>query len=284
MKILIPEDSNVYKILDKAISTASAVVFSGLPGTGKSLYINHFLQLAQSKNKKVTVIQWDVARKAFETEKISARFPIKGDTVHNGLKLIAGQWLITVIHELLKGHNPELEILLIEAPLVGHRFVEIAKKQSIQELEEFFSSEKFQVIVPIPSIEVRKKIEADRVSQVSEDAKVWSGAKPSVMLMIWKMICGVANDLGKDIPMDGQPPYDPEIYEFVFSEILKHRHMIPLYVNEVFDIEIENETDLHDTGSISATSEIADLYGNLVMTEHLSDDSIVATIANWYIT
>lgn len=215
---------------------------------------------------------------------ISTRFPMKGSTVHNGLKLIAGRWLVDTIHQWYINHDQETDMLLIEAPLVGHRFVEIAKKQSEENLEAFFSSEKFQIIVPIPSLEVREKIESDRAAQVSEDAKVWSGAKPSVMLMIWKMICGVANELGKEISMEGQPPYDPAVYEFVFSEILKHRHMTPLYVNEIFKVEIEDETALHDTGSLSASSETADQYGQFIIKEHPSEDTIDAIIANWYIT
>lgn len=284
MNIIIPQESNVYKTLDQAADTASGVVFSGLLGTGKSLYINQFLQLAQAKDKKVTVIQWDVARKAFETETISTRFPMEASTVHNGLKLIAGRWLIDTIRDWMNDHDPETDMLLLEAPQVGHRFIEIAKKQSDENLEEFFSSKRFQVIVPIPSVQVREKIEADRAAQVSEDAKVWSGAKPSVMLMIWKMICGVANEMGKEINIEGQPPYDPAVYEFVFSQILKHRHITPLYVDEVFDVKIENESALHDTGSVSSSPEIADQYGKQIINEHPSEDTIDAIIANWYIT
>jgi len=67
-KSVIPESSSVYKTLAKAAKTAKAVVFSGLPGVGKSLYINQFQIIAATQGKKITVIQWDIARKAFETK------------------------------------------------------------------------------------------------------------------------------------------------------------------------------------------------------------------------
>ena len=40
------------------------------------------------------------------------------------------------------------------------------------------------------------------------------------------------NEFGRNIPMDGQPPYDPEVYEFVFAKILKYRHFVPLQIAE----------------------------------------------------
>jgi len=55
--------------------------------------------------------------------------------------------------------------------------------------------------------------------------------------------------------MDGQPPYDPEVYEFVFAKILKHRHFIPLHIDEIFKVNIADEHDLHNTGSLAADAE-----------------------------
>jgi len=56
---IIPANSPIYQALEKAANTAKVVVFSGLPGVGKSLYINQFQLIAETKGKKVSVIQWD---------------------------------------------------------------------------------------------------------------------------------------------------------------------------------------------------------------------------------
>lgn len=283
-KSIIPETSPVFQSLKKAALSAKAVVFSGLPGVGKSLYINQFKNIAAAEGRSITVIQWDVARKAFETPEISARFPMGEGVVHNGVKLSVGLWLLDTIKKWLERHNQNEDLLLIEAPLVGHRFIEIAKIQEDDSLEQFFKSEQFQVICPIPSKSVRAKIEADRAAQVAEDAKVWTGAKPSVMLMLWKMICGIANEFGRKIPMDSQPPYDPEVCEFVFGKVLKHRHFIPLHVDEVFEVNIEDEKDLHNTGSLAADVPSANHFAKLIMEAHPSDETIDAVVKDWYLT
>lgn len=280
----IPSSSPVYKTLEKAAQNAKAVVFSGLPGVGKSLYVNQFQQIAANLGRKLTIIQWDIARKAFETPAIAARYPMGEGVVHNGLKLCAGAWLMTVVKNWLAEHAQSNELLLIEAPLVGHRFIELAKIQADKDLETFLNSADFQFIVPIPSKKVREKIEADRRAQIAENAKTWVGAKPSVMLMLWKMICGIANEFGKNIPMDGQPPYDPAIYEFVFRRILKHRHYIPLHIDEIFKIEVQDEKELHNTGSLAADSDKANQFGQLIAQQHPNDSDIDAIVDAWYLT
>jgi len=281
---LIPKSSPVYSTLKSAATTAKVVVFSGLPGVGKSLYINQFKDIAIQEGKKVTVIQWDVARKAFETPEIAKRFPTGKGEVHNGLKLSVGKWLIDTFEKWIASNKEGNGLLLIEAPLVGHRFVELAHRQSATALERILSSDAFQVIVPIPSKEVREKIEQDRNAQVAENAKTWSGAKPSVMLSLWKEICGIANEMGEAISMEGQPPYDPDIYNFVFGKLLKHRRFIPLYINEIFDVAIADEQELHDCGSIAADNKTANYYAGIVMKEHETNNSIDTIVKDWYKT
>ncbi len=282
---IIPESSLVFQTLRQAAVSAKAVVFSGLPGVGKSLYINQFKHTAASEGRKVTVIQWDVARKAFETPLIEERFPMGDGVVHDGVKLSAGAWLLATVKAWMESHQEDKsQLLLIEAPLVGHRFIELAQVQSDKELELFLSSSAFQVICPIPSIRVRAKIEADRAAQIAEDAKVWSGAKPSVMLMLWKRICGIANDYGRSIPMDGQPPYDPDVYEFVFRKILKHRQFIPLHIDEIYQVDVQDEAALHQAGSLQTDPTTADLYAGMILEQYPSDEEIAEVVSRWYLT
>ena len=82
---MIPSTSLVYKELEFVAINAKTVVISGLPGVGKSLYINQFKDIAIHQGKEVLVIQWDVARKAFETPEIAERFPTGEDEVHLSL-------------------------------------------------------------------------------------------------------------------------------------------------------------------------------------------------------
>jgi len=280
---IIPVSSPVFQQLEAVAESTEVVIFSGLPGVGKSLYIREFRLIAKSLDKELDVIQWDLARKAFETEAILEHFPMGDGQVHNGLKLIAGKWLEDELKLWLEQYHNSGRILLIEAPLVGHRFIELVKQNSDAELEAILSSEKTKVVVPIPTKKVREKIEVERARQVAEDAKVWIGAKPSVMLMLWKMTCGIANEFGMDIDLTEQPPYNPAIYEYVFSEILKHRHFIPLIVDEVFEVPSQDESALHSTDSLTADIETADHYGQLIR-ENYSDKNIEELTSRWYLS
>jgi hypothetical protein len=279
---IIPQSSPIYSQLVK-LTDARIVIFSGLPGVGKSLYINAFKAIAQDADKEIDMIQWDVARKAFETDYISSYYPMGDGTVHNGLKLIAGLWLMDVVKEWINFNKKSDSILIIEAPLVGNRFIELMHEQLDDDLESFLSSDSCQVVVPIPSIKVRDKIEAERKRQVSEDAKVWSGAKPSVMLMLWKDTCIIANEFGKNIDISGQPPYDPEIYNYVYSKILRHRNYVPLHINEVFEVPDMNEDALHNHASMCADPDTADTYGKKIIDKY-NDYHINEIVDSWYHT
>ena len=98
------------------------------------------------------------------------------------------------------------------------------------------------------------------------------------------MICGIANKFGRNIPMEGQPPYDPEICEFVFSKVLKHRHFIPLNVDELFKVAVLDENDLHKTGSLKADMEAANHFAKIIMKEHPTDQRMVEEVEKWYLT
>jgi hypothetical protein len=283
MAQIIPQDSPVFLELTELADNSKVVVFSGLPGVGKSLYVQEFQAIAQSKEIAVDVIQWDVARKAFETSYILAHYPMGDGTVHNGLKLIAGKWLLVRLKQWIEANRDNKKILLIEAPLVGHRFIELVKVNADKSLETFLSSDQFKVVMPIPSRDVRQAIESARADQVKEDAQVWLGAKPSVMLMLWKMTCGIANEFGMDIDMSGQPPYNPAIYEYVFSEILKHRHFVPLYIDALFDVPPQSESELHTLDSFIAEEEEANALAKEII-EQYSESEIDHIVDRWYLS
>jgi len=278
---MIPSSSKIYQSLEALAQNSKLVAFTGLPGVGKSLYVKQFTKIVQKLNRPLTVIQWDMARKSFETPEIFKQFPMGDGTVHNGVKVSVGKWFVYEIDQWRMMHGFDDHLLLIEAPLVGHRFIELVTPSKDEQLEHFLSNEVCQIIAPIPSIELRKKIEADRMAQLDDNATQWIGAKPSVMLMLWKMICGIANEMGKEIEMDGQPPYDPSIYEFVFSNILKHRHFVPLHVDEIFNIDISDESELAVTDSLVATAEQANYYAELVNQEY-DESSLHELVNKWY--
>ena len=281
---IIPESQSIHQDFRKLVEDRKLVIFSGLPGVGKSLYINEFYRIAQSMDVPVDLVQWDVARKAFETELINAHYPMGDGIVHNGLKLIAGEWLMQFIKVWLNDNEDSDRLLLVEAPLVGHRFIELVKPIEDTYLETFLKSDQTVVVMPIPTKKVRKAIEEARAKQVDEDAKVWFGAKPSVMQMLWNMTCDIAIELGYDLEKKDQYDYDPDIYIWVFQKILKHRHFKPLIIDTLFDVPADNEQSLHSLSSFKATDTEADQIGKEVISNYPDTDEIDAIVDNWYNT
>ena len=284
MNIIFHKNSTIYKTLTPLSIAAKVVMFSGLPGVGKSLYVNQFYLMAQQNGRKVSVIQWDMARKAFETPEILARYPLGDGLTHNGVLIAVGVWLVEAVKNWLEEHPNSDDLLLIEAPLLGNRFIELAKIAADNDLETFLKSDKFQVIVPIPSKKLRESIEKARAKDVPDDVKVWTGAKPSVMLMLWKMVCGIANQLGKNIDMNGQPPYDPSVYQFVFEHVLKHRHFIPLHVDKIYDIAVGSEDELHNLSSLKADPCVANQYATSISQKYPNDTALNEVVNNWFNT
>lgn len=278
---IIPNTSPVHQTLSEIAKNSRIVIFSGLPGIGKSLYINDFHSIAESLNKSVTVVQWDKARKGFELPEILERFPLGDGTIHNGTKLLAGKFLLMTIKNWVSIAQQN-DILLIEAPLVGHRFIELVEKSEDQQLENHLSNENCKVIVPIPSEDVRKKIEEERAKQIDDNAKVWIGAKPSVMKMLWKMVYNIAIELGLDRAKDNDPAYDPKVVEYVFSKVCRHRHFIPLHINEVFTVPEQSEDELHALQSLAPDPILAKAIFDMVSKEYPDDNIINEKVATWY--
>jgi hypothetical protein len=284
MKLLFHKNSQLYKTFDNCSKSAKIVMFSGLPGVGKSLYIHQFHQIAQQNERKITVIQWDMARKAFETPEILARYPLGDGLTHKGVLVAVGLWVMDVVKNWLEMHPNSEDLLLVEAPLLGNRFIELVKIAPDASLENILKSEKFQVIVPIPSKKLRHAIEKARAKDLSDTATTWTGAKPSVMLLLWKMVCIIANQLGKNIDLSGQPPYDPAIYQFVFEKVLQHRHFTPLHIDKIYTIEVGSEDELHNLGSLKATADAANQYVKTVNEKYPTDADLERVVNNWFRT
>lgn len=283
-QFVIPQSSEVHKKLLNCIDSSDIIILSGLPGVGKSLYIKELYHLAKYTGRDVDLIQWDQARKSFETPQIFESFPIVDGQVHNAVKLMVGEWLMDVVRSWIEINKEQNNLLLIEAPLVGHRFLELVLKSDDESLENFLSSEKTKVLMPIPSINLRKHIEDMRAAQVKEDAKVWFGAKPSVVKILWQMTCEIALEMGYDVEIGDDPEYDPEIYSFVFSRVLKHRHFIPIIVDEKFDVSNQDEASLHSLESLKASDEQAETYARTIRKKYPDDKLIDELVQEWYKT
>ena len=125
--IILPKKGEIYSILNTAALEAKVVCFTGLPGVGKSLYVQQFAYLALQANRRISILQWDGARLGFETDEVLKVYPEIDGVTHAGIRKSCGLWSRKAVKDWYDLHKDDSEVLILEAPLVGNRLVELGK-------------------------------------------------------------------------------------------------------------------------------------------------------------
>ena len=180
------------------------------------------------------LLQWDVARGAFETEPILARYPEVNGFTHPAIKRAAGLWSRTAVirwHE----QQPPAALLLAETPLVGGRLRELATPRS-DDAESLLASEVVQFLLPVPSREVRAAIEAarERSTAAPVHERERADAAPNVLRTLWEDVYREGHGAGiVPPPPHGPIPYNPAVYRAVYLAWLRHRHVAELAIDRL---------------------------------------------------
>jgi len=231
--VLSPE-APAYRILDAVLRESRIVVTCGIPGAGKSLMIREQVFIARSQGRRVHRLQWDVARQAFEQPAILARYPEIGGSTHPAIRRAAGLWLRDALFRWCEDNVSDEHLLLVEAPLVGGRFIELARVEQ-DAVEPVLASTSTRFLVPQPSREVRAAIEAARAGEIEKPrhARDAANAVPALVEELWKAVLEAADVLA--IPRDARDhAYSPDLYFEVYRRLLRHRHVQAVPVTEVF--------------------------------------------------
>ena len=159
--VIIPVESGLFRAFQRLAESQRIVFFAGLPGVGKSLLAQQLANLAHATGRQIHLLQWDVARLAFETGAVLARYPEVDDTTHSVIRKAVGLWARNAV---LRWHGdyPDSDSLLIgETPLIGNRLIELVRPRD-DSVENLLMDERTRFVVPIPSREVRRLIEDSR--------------------------------------------------------------------------------------------------------------------------
>jgi len=220
-------------LLEAAAAEARIVAFCGIPGVGKSLLLREQLELALAAGRRVTRLQWDVARQAFETSAILARYPEVEGSTHVVIRRAVGLWVRDAIDAWDVRHPDPNELLLIEAPLVGGRMAELAWPLA-DRAESLLSASSTQFFVPTPTRAVRRAIESARRAEMIDPRHVRDAANaaPELVDALWLEVAGVAQRLGLEFA-DGARAYSPELYYAVYARVLRHRRVSALPIERV---------------------------------------------------
>lgn len=212
------------------------VFFAGLPGTGKSLLIHQLAHLAHAMGRSVHLLQWDVVRPVFETSRAAARYPTVRGVTHALIRKAAGAWARHALIAWQQRYPESQHVLIGETPLVGHRFVELARHLE-DRAEPLLAASSCRFIIPVPSQEVRGFLESERNRRMSRPRhdREREDAPPHVLRELWEQLVAVAPSLGIDTihKPKARGQYDPALYEHVYRLILKHRHVQSLRMAKV---------------------------------------------------
>ncbi len=247
---VIPRDWDAGAALEQLAARQSVVILAGLPGVGKSLLLQQLARMARASGRQVSLLQWDVARRAFETEAILARYPEVDGFTHAAIKRAAGLWARAAVWQWRQAHDATSHLLLGEAPLVGGRLVELATVAA-DEAEPFLASDEVRFVLPVPSREVRRLIEAARLRSNRSPAheRERGDAPPNVLRALWEDVYreGAATGLLPAVAPAGDIPYDPDAYRAVYTSWLGARHLTVLEI----DRQLEPAGSVYEIGAVT---------------------------------
>ncbi len=266
--------------LRRCAAEARCVVICGVPGVGKSLFVREQTLIALSRGRAVHRLEWDVSRLAFDQPEILARYPEIENVTHPVIRRAAGLWVRQAVGDWFRSHSHGLDLLVIEAPLIGGRFSELARVEE-DTVEPFLAGGSTRFLIPQPSREVRAAIHGARSRETTAhrhelDSK---NAPPPLVDALWEQILDTADSLG--VPRDrGDRGYSPELYFAVYGRLLRHRHVTAVPVCEVVELD-HSPHALHGlTQELSPTAREAARLIALIEETGVAD-AIRAT-ANWH--
>jgi len=246
-KIILPPDSTIYQTFQEIVAQRRIAFLVGLPGTGKSLLLQQLALMAQQAGRTVHLLQYDVARMAFETSENLARYPEIDGFTHAAIRKAVGLWARIGVAQWRKQHPDNAHFLLGELPLVGNRLSELMLKLP-DGAEAILAGDETFFVLPVPSQEVRAVIESAREKTIAQPrhAKEEKDAQPNVLQALWEEVAQVSYELG--LSDSRKVAYDAEVYTAVYQHLLTHRHTKTLSIDTILK-PTTSAYDLHLGGT-----------------------------------
>ncbi|HEV8308930.1 MAG TPA: hypothetical protein VGW35_14810 [Methylomirabilota bacterium] len=276
----------LYAALRELAETGRLVFFAGLPGTGKSLLLHQLAHLAHGIGRQVHLLQWDVARPVFEACGPGRRYPQDRGVTHGVIRLAVGGWARQALVGWDRAHGAA-HLLIGETPFVGHRLVELARSGD-DAAEPLLEAGGTRFVVPVPSREVRRHLEAERARRARRPLhdRETEDAPPEVLRDLWRQLASVARALGVTAaPSEpaAEVPYDPEVYQGVYARVLARRRMVTLPVETLLPTAALSVYDFRvPTRDLIPTADEAARFVETVEAVYGDPEVLRRTIERWW--
>ena len=275
---------NADTVLAEIVKNVRIAVFAGLPGVGKSLLVKRLASLAVGAGRKVTNLQWDVARRPFETPEWLCTYPEIDGVTHRVIRKGVGRWARGAILNWCKSDDGGL--LVCEAPIVGNRFQEITQVRE-DLAEEVLADPQTLFVIPVPSPGIRKMIETARAHTQGNPRNQYevNDASVEVIQKLWVEVFQLANSCDccarAGIQLRKGVPYDPEVYASAYQHILRHRRSIRLNIDQ----DMTDQDSVYDFGvtvhNLSATETEAQQIMARLASKH-SSENLEQEAEDWF--
>jgi hypothetical protein len=279
-RLILPAGSRAHRMLSGAVQNCRAIVFAGLPGVGKTLLLQQTALLSHAAGRRLHLLQWDIARQAFETPGILARYPEVEGTTHAAIRKAAGLWVRGAVADWAEAHRSDDALLLVEAPFVGNRLIELARREP-DAAEGFLAAPTTQFIIPAPTLAVRRAIETLRAQEMERPRHVREAANapPNLLALLMQELRAAGAVLGV-AGATHAGGYDPDVYTAIYARLLEHRHARALVIDECWPV-VSSPYDL-DIGVTELRPSPAEVAAALGRVEALGALELERAVRQWY--
>jgi hypothetical protein len=210
--------------LDHGLAAARCIVVVGLPGMGKSFWVRRMAAVAAARARRVHLLQWDIVRLAWDTPEILAQFPEVDGITHAAIRGALGIWVRAALARWFQSHAARNDLLIVEAPVIGARFSELAKRAD-DVLEPHLADPQTLFVIVAPTIQLQHDLRRRRAAEAARraDALERHNASLGVLDVQLAAVEHVARLWGCPPSVPGV--YDPELYVLVMRKVLRHRNV-----------------------------------------------------------
>jgi hypothetical protein len=200
-----------------------------------------------------------------------------------------GLWVRRAVLEWARGHPAAEHLLLGETPLVGNRFIELARPHD-DPAEPLLAAEATRFVIPVPSVEVRRLVEGERARRAARPLhpREREDAPPAVLQAVWRDLAGAAATLSlapAPPPPGTDVPYDPAVYQRVYEHVLRHRRVEPLSIDTSFPTTGLSVYDVAvPTHEVLPSAEVATAAIEDVERRYPDPQVLEREIERWYVT
>ena len=194
--------------------------------------------------RTVHSLQWDVARPAFLSPAIVAKYPERDGVAHPIVRKGVGQWVRQAVLRWHRAHAGSADMLIGEVPLIGHRLLELVQVHA-DDTEPLLADAATLFATPVPSVAVRAAIERARARTFANPTNPRESADADIDIVqaSWEEIHALAVGLGAAAAVAApSPPFDPDAYAAVYRHLLRRRNALTLHVA----VELAQSASVYD--------------------------------------